>query len=211
MLGPRHADACQNCIFMDSQYPPLLPPGEPTKTSVMFIGENPSWQPDQRVPFDDNTNSGKALRENYISPMVEAFGLMPTDFWITDLFKCRYPKDIYRHKRKFQKEILASAGLCATAWLVDEIRRTKPQVIITLGDKEVYQRFRRIFGLIGPSDFSQAAYRLFEINIEGHSCKLCPACHPDVSGFNALKPVPSRKWSTIHKCRYTTTLTALFT
>jgi uracil-DNA glycosylase family 4 len=198
---------CDRCSFADNAYPPLAPVRLADKVRVMFIGENPSWEYGQRVPFDGITNSGRALHEHYLIPLKEAFKLRESDFWITDLFKCRYKKDVYRQKAKMQKLIFGNATVCANSWLAQEIRFTQPEVIVTLGDKEVYQRFRKIFRLTGlPVVFSDAAYKLHSIEVGGHRCKLLPTCHPDISFDNKRKPIPSRKWSQLHRAKYVPTL-----
>ena len=197
---------CEKCGFADKDYRPLAPVHLADKTKIMFIGENPSWEFGQRTPFDGITHSGMALHENYIKPLQKAFHLTESDFWITDLFKCRYKKEIYQNKNKEQPLILDCAKTCATTWLTEEIRLTEPKVIVTLGDKEVYQRVRNIFNLNTPAKFPQAAYSLHEIEIGGHRCKLLPACHPDISTINVRKSEPSKKWSALHNEKFVRSL-----
>ena len=203
--------SCERCSFADSNYPPLVPVRMADNARIMFIGENPSWEFGQRVPFDGITNSGRALHENYLLPLKRTYNLKESDFWITDLFKCRYPKSVYRKKSSLQDLISTSVTTCATTWLAEEIRFTKPEIIITLGDKEVYQRFRRIFNLTCTSAFADAAYKIHEIEISGHKCKLFPTCHPDISYNNSRKPIPSRKWSKLHQSEFINSLKDCFT
>ena len=105
---------CEKCGFADKEYRPLAPVRLADKTKIMFIGENPSWEFGQQVPFDGITNSRVALHEYYIKPLQKAFNLTESDFWITDLFKCRYKKEIYRNKTKEQPLIFDCAKTCAT-------------------------------------------------------------------------------------------------
>jgi len=105
---------CRRCSFADKNHPSLSPVRLADRTTVMFIGENPSWEFGQRVPFDGITNSGRALHDNYLIPLKRAFNLTESDFWITDLFKCRYPKEVYREKRSSQELIFDIANTCAT-------------------------------------------------------------------------------------------------
>ena len=197
---------CEKCAFSDRDYRPLAPVRLADKTKIIFIGENPSWEFGQRTLFDGITHSGVALHENYIKPLQKAFHLTESDFWITDLFKCRYKKEIYRNKSKEQELIFECAKTCATNWLAEEIRLTEPKVIVTLGDKEVYQRVRNIFNLNTPTRFAEAAYSLHEIEVGGHRCSLLAACHPDISTVNSRKPGPSNKWSAIHKEKFVRSL-----
>lgn len=199
-------EECDQCSFADHRYPALAPVRLADKTKVMFIGENPSWEFGQRVPFDGITKSGRALHDNYVVPLKRAYALKESDFWITDLFKCRYPKGIYHSKNAHKALILRNAAACATTWLVNEIRLTRPMVIITVGDKEVYQRLRAIFNLSSPLLFKDAAYKLQLVEIAGHQCKLLPACHPDISFENPRKPIPSQRWSQMHKSRFVSSL-----
>jgi uracil-DNA glycosylase family 4 len=203
--------SCERCSFADKHYPPLPPVRLADKTKVLFIGENPSWEFGQRVPFDGITNSGRALHENYLIPLKKAFRLKESDFWITDLFKCRYKKEVYRNKGTQQDLVFNNAMTCATSWLVQEIRLTQPEVIVTLGDKEVYQRLRIIFDLTCPPIFMDAAYKLYPVIIGGHKCKLLPACHPDISFDNSRKPIPSRKWSKRHRADFVKSVKGAFT
>lgn len=195
--------ACKQCSFTDEKYPPLAPVRLADVAKVMLIGENPSWEFGQRVPFDGITYSGQALHKYYIVPMKKAFNFRETDFWITDLFKCRYRKEVLRNKRVMQKSIFDNAKLCATSWLLAEIKFIQPIVILTLGDKEVYQRLRKIFNLSScPTKFAEAAYRLHSIVIGGHKCQLFPTCHPDISYLNPRKRDASCKWSKLHQNQF---------
>jgi uracil-DNA glycosylase family 4 len=201
---------CERCSFANRDYPPLAPVRLADKAKVMFIGENPSWEFGQRIPFDGITNSGRALHDNYLIPLKKAFRFKEFDFWITDLFKCRYKKSVYHDKGAQQEAILNNATMCATSWLIDEIRLVQPEVIVTLGDMEVYQRLRSVFALKCPPVFGDAAYKLHPIEIGGHTCKLLPTCHPDISFLNSRKPLPSRKWSKMHRAGFVKSLRDTF-
>jgi uracil-DNA glycosylase family 4 len=194
--------ACRRCSFASDLNPPLTPARLRDNAKIMFVGENPSWEFGQRIPFDGITHSGRALHDNYVVPLQKAYGLNESDFWITDLLKCRYPKTIYREKAQRQPEILSCAQTCATSWLVKEIEFLKPVMIVTLGDKEVYQRLREVFSLSIEPKFQNAAYRVQQVSIGSHNCALLAACHPDISFNNQRKPAPSRKWSTLHRSRF---------
>jgi len=60
--------SCEWCSFADNNYPPLVPVRLADNARIIFIGENPSWEFGQRIPFDGITNSGRALHENYLLP-----------------------------------------------------------------------------------------------------------------------------------------------
>ncbi|MCX6245299.1 MAG: hypothetical protein NTU98_11415 [Bacteroidetes bacterium] len=161
---------------------------------------------DQKEPFSPNTISGKALDKYYLKPL----GLTRDDVWITDIIKCRYPKeeplDIYHNKVKFNKEIQETAEKCCELWLVEEIKQAKPKVIVTLSDKEVYQRLRRVYKLKTPVKIEDAVGKSHNVTVAGHSTILFPMIHPDISrpegdGDNR-KLKARRKWSVFHEKEY---------
>ena len=172
----------------------------------MFIGENPSWAENQEEPFSPNTISGKALDKHYLKPL----GLTRDNVWITDIIKCRYPKeellDIYHNKVKYNKEIQETTKNCCDLWLVTEVVHARPHIIITLSDKEVYQRFRKLFNLQTPAKFADAIGRPFKVEIAGYSTTLFPMIHPDISrpegDGDSRKLKARRKWFVLHEKEY---------
>ncbi len=189
---------CSSCSFRNPSIKPLPPDTEFQEVDVMFVGENPSWEEKQEVPFAPNTISGKALEEHYINPL----GLTRKDVWITDLFKCRYPKQVYREKQKNDSLIQDVAQTCTNLWLIQEIKIAKPKVIVTLSDKQVFQRLRKIFNLSIPSKFSDVVGKPHKISIDGFKTILFPMIHPDISrpmgdGDNRKKN-SRQKWVPLH-------------
>lgn len=202
-MNQAFVNICDTCCFQDEKYLPILPKQALPPVKVMFIGENPSWAENQEEPFSMNTISGRALDKYYLEPL----GLIRGEVWITDIIKCRYPKkkslDIYHNKSKYNKEIQDTAEKCCDLWLVDEILLAKPKVIVTLSDKEVYQRFRKVFKLKTSAKFVDAVGKPFKIEINGLSTTLFPMIHPDISrpegdGDNRKLSV-RKKWATIHE------------
>jgi uracil-DNA glycosylase family 4 len=189
---------CSSCSFRNPSIKPLPPDSEFEEVKIMFIGENPSWEEKQEVPFSPNTISGKALDKHYIKPL----GLTRKQVWITDLFKCRYPKDIYKEKQKNDSLIQDVAETCSNLWLIQEIKIAKPKVIVTLSDKQVFQRLRKIFNLPIPSKFYDVGGKPHEITIDGFKTILFPMIHPDISrplgdGDNRKKN-SREKWAPLH-------------
>ena len=190
---------CSACSFRDASIEPLAPAWAQPPAPILFIGENPSWAEDQDVPFAESTISGQALEQYYLQPL----GLSRGQVWITDLFKCRYLKEVYRVKSNNEKLIQSVAETCARQWLLWEISLANPKVIVTLSDKEVYQRLRRAFALETPANFNNAVGRMHSISLSGVQVTLFPMVHPDISrplgdGDNR-KPAARSKWSTIHQ------------
>jgi hypothetical protein len=87
---------------------------------------------------------------------LKPLGLTLSQVWITDLFKCRYPKEIYRAKSQNEQLIQTNAEICARKWLLSEIMLAQAKIVVTLSDKQVYQRIRKAFLLSTPKDFAQA-------------------------------------------------------
>jgi uracil-DNA glycosylase family 4 len=195
-------DICDNCLFMGIPYNPIIPKFSLPPVKIMFIGENPSWDLNLNEPLDSKSISGKALYDHYLKPLE----LTRNDVWITNLIKCRYPlaePDIHPYKSDDEEEIQETADRCCTIWLIEEIKCAKPKVIVTLSDKEVYQRFRKIFDLKIPANFKDKAIgRRHDIIIEGSSYILFPMIHPDISKppdvGDKRKMKAREKWSRAH-------------
>lgn len=190
---------CSACSFRSPKIEPLPPTLAPVPVSIMFVGENPSWAKEQRIPFAESTPSGQALEENYLRPLRLSRG----EVWITDLFKCRYPKRVYAAKSRYGREIQQVAETCSRLWLLREIEFARPKVVVTLADKEVYQRLRRAFSLPIPRAFAYAAGKPDQVTLDGLPVTLFPMIHPDISrplGQGDQRKANAReKWATIHR------------
>jgi uracil-DNA glycosylase family 4 len=175
----------------------------------MFIGENPSWAIGQETPFSATTISGQALDEYYLKPL----NLAREQVWITDLFKCRYPKDVYHAKWQNNVTIQSVAATCAKLWLVQEIEIARPKVIVTLSDAQVYQRLRRAFELTTPVKFDEAVGTPHPVTLAGWSTLLFPMIHPDISrpvGDGDNRKIKAReKWAGLQQEKYIPALKAV--
>ncbi len=200
---------CSACSFRCPDILPLapeLPAALPVP--IMFIGENPSWAKGQDSPLDGSTISGGALEANYLAPL----GLTRRDVWITDLFKCRYPKSVYRAKRQNEELIQSVANVCASSWLLREIALARPRVLVTLSDKQVYQRLRQAFDLSTPGIFTEAVGKPYPITLGGQALLLFPMIHPDISrpvDQDRRKSATRAKWAPLHKEQHIETLRTL--
>ena len=200
---------CNSCVFRHSSITPLAPRQVPVPVRVMFIGENPSWAESQPEPFAQGTISGDALDAHYLRPL----GLDRRQVWITDLMKCRYPKDIYRAKGTYDTQIQEAASTCSILWLVKEIELARPKVLVTLSNTQVYQRFRGIFRLRVSHSFEDAVGKAHAIELGGYRTILFPMVHPDVSrpegdGDNRKLNV-RMKWAPLHRDNHTAMLKKL--
>ena len=190
--------SCKTCKFRNEEFRPISLSGAFLPVRVMFIGENPSWADNQEYPFSESTISGRALRKYYLKPLE----LNESEVWITDLFKCRYEKDVYRNKQNNDALIMEIASKCARMWLVHELALTTPNVVVTLSDKQVYQRLRHIFAWDTPKIFEKAAGKPHEVKILNRKYIIFPMVHPDVSrplGDGDNRKYKTReKWAKIH-------------
>lgn len=200
---------CSKCSFRDPNIEPLFPALPTLPVSIMFVGENPSWAEGQDIPFAKTTLSGQALEARYLRPL----GLTRESVWITDLFKCRYPKSIYQAKAKHDKALQEAASTCAHEWLLREIELIRPQVLVTLSDKEVYQRLRRAFHLPVPTRFREAAGNPYPVDLDGRKVTLFPMVHPDVSRLpgegDERKKNTRQIWAPVHSEKHVPALARL--
>lgn len=176
----RLADAirrCPACVFHDPALAPIPPAPGALPARLMFVGESPSWAADQAAPFDPVTISGQALDRHYLAPL----GLTRAQVWISNLLKCRYPAGLYGNKPKFDAEIQHAVETCVRLWLFKEIALAQPEVLVTLGDQQVYQRLRRLCGLATPTVFEEAVGRPHAVQIGERDLILFPMIHPDIS------------------------------
>lgn len=189
---------CTACSFRNPAITPLAPSLVNVPVIVMFVGENPSWAEEQTEPFASNTISGDALEKYYLKPL----GLTHSQVWITDLFKCRYPKHIYRAKSQFEQQIQANAETCASKWLVSEIMLAQPKIIVTLSDRQVYQRLRKAFSLSTPKSFAKVVGKSHRVSLDQWETLLFPMVHPDISRpigeGDGRKENARQKWAPLH-------------
>jgi len=201
--------ACTACFFRHPEIAPLAALHAVLPVKVLFVGENPSWQEGQAAPFDQTTISGQSLDDNYLQPL----GLDRAQVWIGDLFKCRYPRDVYHQKAKNETRIQREVVRACKEWLLAEIAYATPKILVTLSDSQVYQRFRRAFSLSTPSRFATAAGTPHSIHLAGREVILFPMVHPDVArppnGGDGRKLRAREKWAPIHAHEHIPALAAL--
>ena len=200
---------CTACFFRTADIEPLPAIHARPPVSIMFVGENPSWQAGQLAPFDPSTISGQSLDANYLQPLAPS----RDDVWVTDLFKCRYPKAIYRSKTKNEGRIRREVVEACKQWLLAEIAYAQPDVLVTLSDRQVYQRIRQVFSLPTPARFASAAGKPHVINLNGQELTLFPMVHPDVARppdqGDRRKLRAREKWAPIHAGEHVPALAAL--
>jgi uracil-DNA glycosylase family 4 len=190
---------CTACYFRNPDFTPLAAAYVKPPVAIMFIGENPSWEEGQQVPFDEATISGRSLDINFLQPL----GLTRDEVWITDLFKCRYPRDVYHNKQREEERIQREVVGACKRWLVEEISFARPKVVVSLSYREVYRRLRNTFALATPARFARAVGRPHHVELGGIHIVLFPMVHPDIARplgeGDARKPRLREKWAPIHR------------
>lgn len=109
--------SCEKCALRGgcSQ---VVPGDGNTKTDIMFIGEAPGQKEDELgVPF-------VGAAGNLLNEMLGSINLKREDIYIANIIKCRPPGN----RDPLPPEIEA-----CTPWLVEQIKRIDPKLIITLG------------------------------------------------------------------------------
>lgn len=197
--------SCNACKLREwTAVEPLPPEKVSVPVPIMFIGENPSWAEDQAVPFAPTTISGKALKDHYLDPLE----ISRDQVWITDLFKCRYPRehkavDIYHAKSKYSGLIQEVVKTYTSQWLLKEIDIARPSILVTLSNRQVYQRLRKAFKLKTQRNFHKTVGCPFEIRLGNNTLTLFPMVHPDISrppGDGDNRKLEQRRyWSRCHR------------
>jgi DNA polymerase len=119
---------CVKCPLHASRT--LAVPGEGKVTAkVMIIGEGPGKQEDQTGrPFVGNAG-------RYLDHVLEGTSLMRSDFFITNIVKCRPPSN--------RTPKIDEVETCTSLYLYKQIRLIDPQLILLLGSIAV----KRMLGL----------------------------------------------------------------
>ena len=108
---------CKGCRLSETRNRVVSGSGN-KKSKLMFIGEAPGREEDERgKPF-----VGQAGK--YLDELLVLIGLQREDVYITNIVKCRPPEN----RDPLDDEIEACKG-----WLLEELKNTKPKIIITLG------------------------------------------------------------------------------
>jgi uracil-DNA glycosylase family 4 len=150
MAKPKKADrlevlaaqirVCTKCPLHESRT--IAVPGDgKASSSVMIIGEAPGKDEDETGhPF-----VGAAGR--YLSQVIEGTGMDRQDFFITNIVKCRPPKN--RTPRKNEVET------CTSNYLFEQVELVNPQIIMLLGAVATAK-------ILGISSINEARGRVIE-------------------------------------------------
>lgn len=109
--------SCDNCFLHETRTNLVFGVGNPN-TDLMFVGEGPGEQEDlQGEPFVGR--AGKLL-----DTMLEILYLRREDIYITNIVKCRPPKN--RDPLNIERE-------ACRGWLDQQIRIIQPKIVVCLG------------------------------------------------------------------------------
>lgn len=108
---------CQNCPLGHHRQQ-AVPGRGPENASLMFIGEGPGFEEDQKgLPFVGP--AGQLLTK-----MIQAIDLRREEVYVTNVVKCRPPEN----RTPLEEEIKA-----CKPFLKEEIRRVNPKILVALG------------------------------------------------------------------------------
>jgi DNA polymerase len=118
----RRIRICVKCPLHESRTHAVPGEGKPN-TRFMVIGEAPGKQEDQQGrPFIGNAG-------RYLDHVLEGTGLERSDFFITNIVKCRPPSNRTPRAEEVQT--------CTTLYLFEQIKRLNPQLVLLLGNTAV--------------------------------------------------------------------------
>lgn len=166
-------NSCTQCALCKMRNHPV--PGSGSLTAgIMFIGEGPGKNEDEKgLPFVGRAGS-------LLDELLESIGLKREDIFITNIVKCRPPKN-----RDPENEEMK---LCSK-YLDLQIEIIKPRVIATLGRFAMQYIFDKYD--CPCSTISEMAGQVFHLP-NGNTPKPCPSVlvplfHPCVAIYNSSK------------------------
>lgn len=158
--------SCKKCELWENRNKAVPGSGD-HEAEVLFIGEAPGSQEDKEgKPF-----VGRA--GGVLDDLLESADLKREDVYITNILKCRPPKN--RDPKK--KEIEA-----CTPYLDKQIKAIKPNIICTLGNfatKYILNKYN-----LGVKSIGKVHGKIFSINNLVLSAKILPIYHPAVVTYN---------------------------
>src|ERR1035437_3167344 len=152
--------SCEGCSLSKIVSHVGLPAVGNSKSELFIIADRPGYTEENLgVSF-----SGK-LGQFLANMLIKAGLTDETQYYLTYLTKCALPdnKDL-----KTKKESLTA---CMPLWLTKEILEYKPKVIIALGNDAMA-------ALSGKSGIVKNRGLIFDIEVEGHKCKMLPTFSP---------------------------------
>ncbi|MCD6134759.1 MAG: uracil-DNA glycosylase [Candidatus Omnitrophica bacterium] len=165
---------CRKCALASIRHNVVVGEGN-EKAKVMFIGEAPGFNEDQKgVPFCGE--AGKVLDR-----LLAVAGLKRGDIYITNILKCRPP-----HNRDPKKEEIEACR----PFLERQLEIIKPEIICTLGNYATSFILTRFSLASQIKGISQIHGKIFEYSDIFSKIKIIPLYHPAVATYNRnMEPV----------------------
>lgn len=157
---------CKKCRLHETRNNPV--PGEGSlNTRILIIGEAPGEKEDLAgKPF-----VGAAGR--LLDSLLDKAGLKRSDVFITNIVKCRPPKN-----RKPRKDEIANC----IPYLIRQIQLLKPEIIVLLGNTAA-ETIMELAGFKWNGIVKEHG-RIVETNIFGLKAVLIPTFHPAAALYN---------------------------
>lgn len=162
----RDVASCRRCGLCESRKNPVPGKGDPD-SPVVFVGEAPGRREDEQgEPFVGS--AGKRL-----DTLLERIGLQREDVYITNVLKCRPPKN----RRPKSGEV----GACAPH-LEEQLGIIEPKIIAPMGNSAIGYMMGR-FGLKRES-IGRVHGRAFQAEAQWGRTTVFPMYHPAAALYN---------------------------
>lgn len=171
---------CSNCSLCEQAQTVCLLGDGPVPCDAMIIGEGPGFREDDlRIPFSGR--SGVFMRDT-----LKEIGLDPSNIYITNVVACRPPGN----RTPTNKE----AKICSTLYLMPQIDRVKPKVILCLGNTAVQFALGRKSAVtkLEGTTFIYKAHTYLQKEDEHLKTRCVPSRHP--SAVLRLEDVDQRAY-----------------
>jgi DNA polymerase len=157
---------CKKCNLYKTRNKPVIGDGS-FDVKILFIGEAPGRNEDLKgKPFVGR--AGKILDE-----LLESIGLHRSDIYITNILKCRPP----RNRNPLKREIQA-----CTEHLDNQMKIIQPKVIVPIGNFASSYILDK-FGL-DSDKISTTHGKIFKTNTIFGDIRIIPLYHPAVAIYN---------------------------
>ena len=175
---------CQKCALASLRHNVVVGEGN-EKAKIMFIGEAPGFNEDQKgIPFCGE--AGKVLDR-----LLEAAGLVRRDIYITNTLKCRPP-----HNRDPKKEEIEACR----SFLQRQLEIIRPEIICTLGNYATSFILTKFSLASQIKGISRIHGKIFEYSDIFSKIKIMPLYHPAVATYNrSMEPVLTKDMEIISK------------
>lgn len=148
---------------------------------VMLVGQDPTVAKGQVDSVLDLENLSGSLYKYIVVEILKPAGLKLDEVYATDLVKCRFPdnqtpKAISQNHSVTIKDFLSPFFGNCRQWFFEEVRETRPRVILSLG-QPVHQLLIEEFGWDAPGRMKEAFGNVYEVTLLGDNILYAPSIH----------------------------------